>query len=77
MFSRSDERFYQSKIADFLFNLGYQQFRALKTKEARGAYGEALRLAFRIPYFIGYLKTFVPPAVVAKYRRLAEATKVD
>lgn len=77
IFSKREERLYQSKIADFLFNLGYQQFRELKTKEAREAYGEALGLDFRIRYIIGYLKTYVSPAVVAKYRRLVEASNVD
>jgi glycosyltransferase involved in cell wall biosynthesis len=77
IFSKRDESLYQSKIADFLFNLGYQQFRALKTREAREAYGEALRLDFRIPYIIGYLKTFVSPAVVAQYRRFVEASNAD
>ena len=70
-FNEQELRIYRSKIAEFLFTLGYVYFCRNSIKDARLAYKQSLDSRFRISTLLGYLKTFVPRPVVTKYRQLS------
>ena len=73
-FTEQDVRRYRSKIAQQLFEFGYELFSKGNIRESRTAYRRSLRLRFSTATLAAYFKTLVPELIVRKYRYHARQT---
>jgi len=68
VFSEPEIRRYRAKIAQQLFELGYQLFSENNMRESRTAYKRSMNLRFGMDTLAAYLKTFAPERIVRRYR---------
>jgi glycosyltransferase involved in cell wall biosynthesis len=68
-FTPSEVRRYKAKIAALYLDLGYQYFCRFDADDARGAYRQSMKTAFRTKTLAAYVKTFAPAFLVRMYRR--------
>ena len=70
-FRKQEIRLYRSKIAQQLFELGYQFFSRMNVRDSRSAYRRSIDMKFRAKTLMAYLKTFIPEGIVRRYRHWA------
>jgi glycosyltransferase involved in cell wall biosynthesis len=72
-FGKEDVIQYRSKIAQELFDLGYQYFQQMDVRDSRIAYGRSMRMKFSSRAALAYLKTFAPESLVKRHRHRSSA----
>jgi hypothetical protein len=68
IFDRQQVHLYRSKIAQQLFELGYEHCAHHDVQDARLAYKRSMGTAFRTRTLLAYLKTFAPEPIVCAYK---------
>jgi glycosyltransferase involved in cell wall biosynthesis len=68
VFTEQETRRYRSKIAQQLFELGYELFSESNMRESRTAYRRSMNVRFAMDTLAAYLKTFAPERIVRRYR---------
>ncbi len=71
VFSEREAALYRSKIAQYLFDLGYGFFKRMNVRDSRDAYRRSMGMKFRAQTLVAYLKTFVPEGIISRYRHWA------